>query len=67
MEIIVDRSKCAGHAICTILAPDVFEMDDAGKAVVLPTAAHASATEIRDAADACPALAIKMTAGAGNG
>ncbi len=64
MEIHIDRAKCAGHAICTILAPDVFEMDDHGKAVVLPTAAHASDAEIRDAADACPALAIKMKASA---
>ncbi len=31
MEIHIDRAKCAGHAICTILAPDVFEMDDHGK------------------------------------
>lgn len=67
MEIHVDRGKCAGHAICTILAPDVFEMDDEGKAVVLPTAAQVSDAEVRDAADACPALAIKLAAGAGNG
>lgn len=66
MEIHVDRSKCAGHAICTILAPDVFDMDDEGKAVVLPTAEGATAAEIRDAADACPALAIKTTSGAGH-
>jgi len=66
MEILIDRGKCAGHAICTILAPDVFEMDDAGKAVLLPTAADATEAEIRDAADACPALAIKMKASANN-
>ena len=63
MDIQIDRTKCAGHAICTILAPDVFEMDDEGKAIVSPTADQASDAEIRDAADACPALAIKLKAG----
>ncbi|NKY32458.1 ferredoxin [Nocardia speluncae] len=63
MEIEINRPKCAGHAICTILAPDVFDLDDEGKAVVLPTAAQVPGAEIRDAADACPALAIKLTAG----
>ena len=63
MEIVIDRAKCAGHAICTILAPEVFDMDDEGKAILLPTANQASAAEIRDAVDACPALAIKLKAG----
>ena len=64
MEIDIDRAKCAGHAICTILAPDVFDIDDEGKAITLPSAANASESEIRDAADACPALAIKLKVGA---
>ncbi|MGN5236579.1 MULTISPECIES: ferredoxin [unclassified Rhodococcus (in: high G+C Gram-positive bacteria)] len=67
MEIHIDRAKCAGHAICTILAPDVFEMDDHGKAIVLPTVSQASDAEIRDASDACPALAIKLKATVDNG
>lgn len=30
MKIIVDRVKCTGLGICESLAPDVFEVNDAG-------------------------------------
>ena len=30
MKIIVDTEKCVGHARCAAVAPDVFELDDAG-------------------------------------
>lgn len=63
MEIQIDREKCAGHAICTILSPEAFDMDDEGKAIVRETASQATDAEIKDAADACPTLAIKLKAG----
>ncbi len=30
MLIKVDREKCAGHARCWVLAPEIFELDDEG-------------------------------------
>jgi ferredoxin len=34
MIVKVDREKCAGHARCWTLAPDIFQLDDEG--YVLP-------------------------------
>jgi len=30
MRILVDRSVCAGHALCAAQAPDVYQLDDEG-------------------------------------
>ncbi len=30
MKIVVDRSVCAGHALCAAKAPDVYQLDDEG-------------------------------------
>lgn len=30
MKIKVDHEKCAGHARCWSLAPDIFQLDDSG-------------------------------------
>lgn len=30
MRIKVDRAICAGHALCAIKAPDLYELDDDG-------------------------------------
>ena len=35
VEIIVDATLCEGHALCVSAAPDVFEINDDEKAVVL--------------------------------
>ena len=35
MKVSVDDSRCHGHQMCAIAAPDVFGSDDYGNAVVL--------------------------------
>jgi ferredoxin len=63
MRITFDRSKCQGHGRCYALAPEVFESDDEGYAVLL-----VSGTEVppelenaaRLAADNCPEYAIEV-------
>ena len=30
MRIVVDRSICAGHALCAAKAPQVYQLDDQG-------------------------------------
>jgi ferredoxin len=35
VRVSVDRSRCAGHAVCLIHAPAIFDVDDEGYSVVL--------------------------------
>jgi len=50
MKITVDRARCTGLGICESLAPDVFEVNDAGDLVVLQ--AGEAPEEYRDAVEA---------------
>ena len=62
MRIVLDGDACQGHGRCYALAPDLFDSDDEGYAVVLATgeldAAQASAARL--AADNCPEYAIRV-------
>ncbi|MBF4163105.1 ferredoxin [Nocardioides acrostichi] len=60
-QLHVDENKCAGHALCTVIAPDLFEMDDRGKAIVIGQVDDANLAEAEEAVAECPALAIAMT------
>ena len=35
MRVRVDDSRCTGHQMCAIAAPEVFGADDYGNAIVL--------------------------------
>jgi ferredoxin len=52
----VDKDLCVGCGLCPQACPDVFEMQDDGKAGVI---AGASASCAQDAADQCPVGAIE--------
>lgn len=62
MRIAFDREKCQGHGRCYALAPDLFDADDEGYAVVLVsgdlTADQLEAAQL--AADNCPEYAISV-------
>jgi ferredoxin len=63
MKITLDSSKCQGHGRCYALAPDVFDSDDLGQAVLLLSTADVppeleSAAQL--AADNCPEYAITV-------
>ena len=58
-RIIIDRNKCQGIGACVVAAPDVFEIDSEGKAVV-NKAGSASDEAILNAAEACPLEAIAL-------
>ncbi len=60
MKLHVDENKCAGHALCTVIAPDLFEMDDLGKAQVIGEVTDANRLDAEDAMRECPAVAILM-------
>ncbi|MFI6390098.1 ferredoxin [Nonomuraea sp. NPDC050547] len=63
MHIDVDTPACVGAGQCALLAPDVFDQrDDDGLVVLLrPQPAPQFQEATRQAAQVCPAMAIKIT------
>ncbi len=35
LRIIIDRRKCTGEALCVGIAPEVFDLDEEGIAIVI--------------------------------
>ncbi len=61
MRIEFDRTRCAGHARCNVLAPDVYPLDDAGYNAVEDMAVPAELQEQAVAgARTCPEQAISL-------
>jgi len=59
-KIIVDKDACIGAATCIALAPQAFELNSDGIAVVKTTALDHTDQELIDAAKSCPTQAIKL-------
>ncbi len=57
MKIRVDRALCIGAGTCSVIAPEVFELDGELKATVKDPNGAAD-DKIIDAAKSCPVLAI---------
>jgi ferredoxin len=57
IEITVDRALCIGSGDCVDTVPDVFQLDDEDKAVVVDPDA-APLDDVLDAAANCPVSAI---------
>ncbi len=57
IRVEVDRDLCIGSAVCVASAPQVFELDDEGKARVIDPDG-APTDEIVEAARNCPVTAI---------
>lgn len=53
----VDQDLCTGAQVCVIIAPDVFEMNEKGKAYVVDPEGADEET-IQRAIDQCPSKAI---------
>ena len=64
-KVVVDKDKCIGSASCVAIAPDLFELDDDGKAVVKEGAAVDDVIQVLDAARSCPVDAIIVYDAAG--
>jgi ferredoxin len=60
--IQLNDSKCQGHQMCAIAAPDLFGSDDYGNAVTLVTGELTAEQEqaARKAASNCPERAIQL-------
>ncbi|HXH58622.1 ferredoxin [Iamia sp.] len=64
MRVVYDRDACEGHNRCYLLAPEVFDVDDEGYAILriegeVPPELEDKA---RLAADNCPEYAITIEA-----
>ena len=63
MRVHLDAEKCQGHNRCYALAPELFDVDDYGQAVLLGDGDVPSGLEdkARLAASNCPEYAITIT------
>lgn len=62
MRIAYDRDRCQGHNRCYALAPELFDVDDEGYAVLLVPGEVPAELEdkARLCADNCPEFAIEV-------
>lgn len=59
LRITVDRSVCDGNAMCGLIAPHTFDIDEAHKATVTDPQGDAAELVLEAAAN-CPVRAISV-------
>ncbi|MDT2006146.1 ferredoxin [Rhodococcus opacus] len=62
-EVEIDRDVCQAYGVCAQIAPEVYELDDDGYVMLVGngTVTPALLGRAREAADACPVRAIRLT------
>lgn len=64
MKIHLERKKCAGHAQCYAVDPDLFPIDDEGFSTIEDQTVPAGDEQTaRDGVAACPELALTLDEG----
>ncbi|MEU6575184.1 ferredoxin [Streptomyces sp. NPDC046805] len=58
MKVVVDLSRCEGHAQCAFLAPEAFRMHGEEALMYDPNPDDAQRDQVLHAAAACPVQAI---------
>ncbi|RBQ15448.1 ferredoxin [Spongiactinospora rosea] len=62
MKVEVDPMICEANAVCTGLAPEVFELDDDDELrILLPEPPQALADRVRHAVRSCPKAALTLS------
>ncbi len=62
MHAEVDQSRCQGHTLCAMRAPEVFELDDVdGHATSVGDVPPGQQDNVREAALSCPEQAIVLS------
>ena len=66
VDVVVDDTKCVGHACCVIAAPDVFDLpgnSTVAQVLVAPLTADRSdlVAQAEEAEAECPMAAITLT------
>ena len=59
MRILIDQERCIGSGMCLGITPDVFSLNDKGKAVAVATDG-AMRTAVESAVVCCPVEAISV-------
>ena len=62
MKLTFDRDKCQGHNRCYLLAPELFDVDDEGYAVMIGdgTVPEGLERKAQLTIDNCPEYAIRL-------
>ncbi|MCR1784516.1 ferredoxin [Nocardioides carbamazepini] len=60
VQITIDITECCASGMCAAIAPQAFEVDTAGYAVVRPDAGRADLDDVVRAARNCPTLCIAV-------
>ncbi|MBJ7339667.1 ferredoxin [Mycolicibacterium sp.] len=60
MKVSVDGTRCQGHTLCSMIAPDSFELDDVDghASPVSEIVPDEQAEAVKEAAHSCPEQAI---------
>lgn len=58
MKVTIDRSGCISCAICEMICPQVFRMDDEGLAEVIEQPNQRNESFVAQAAAECPVAVI---------
>lgn len=59
-QIDIDRERCMGSGNCSYWAPNTFDLDDEGLAIVIDPAGD-DEDKLRNAERGCPTNAITLT------
>lgn len=59
-RVVVDRATCMGSGNCTYRAPEVFDIDGEGLAVVIGDPGAVEPDHLRLAAHECPTRSIAL-------
>jgi ferredoxin len=65
-KIVVDRKACIGVATCVVIAPEAFDLDAEGIAIIKEGAEKLDDNKLLMAAQSCPVLAIHLYDDEGN-
>ncbi|KUH67672.1 ferredoxin [Mycolicibacterium novocastrense] len=62
MKVHVDSTRCQGHTLCAMIAPDMFELSevDGSSSAVAEVVPADQEERVREAAQSCPEQAIVL-------
>jgi ferredoxin len=63
VQVQVDGTRCQGHTLCAMIAPDAFELDevDGHSSPVSEQVPSDQEKQVREAVRSCPERAISIT------
>ena len=58
-KVVINKDDCFGCGACSATCPEVFQMEDDGKAGVVAQPSDELDAAVEDAVNGCPVAAIK--------